>query len=173
MFRHGRTEDCVAAFEKSASLLDNDWRSPMMLMTCYQALGDNDGLRRAAKMTLERTEKVVTRDPTNVSALAAGSGALIRLGEEDRAREWIHRALLLDPDNLNMRYNIACTFAVDFNDTDQAIETLRLFFERINSSVWMRHVEADPDFESIRGDPRFQAMLSSAKSRLGLEAAAE
>ena len=173
MFRHGRTRDCVAAFEKSASLMDNDWRSPMMLMTCYQALGDMDGLRRAAKMTLERTEKVVTRDPTNVSALAAGSGALIRLGEEDRAREWIHRALLLDPDNLNMRYNIACTFAVDFNDTDQAVETLRLFFERINSTVWMRHVEADPDFESIRDDPRFQGMLADAKSRLGLQAVAQ
>ena len=173
MFRHGRTRDCVAAFEKSASLMDNDWRSPMMLMTCYQALGDKDGLRRAAKMTLERTEKVVTRDPTNVSALAAGSGALIRLGEEDRAREWIHRALLLDPDNLNMRYNIACTFAVDFNDTDQAVETLRLFFERINSTVWMRHVEADPDFESIRDDPRFQGMLADAKSRLGLQAVAQ
>jgi len=173
MFRHGRIQDCVAAFEKSASLMDNDWRSTMMLMTCYQSLGDKDGLRRAAKMTLERTERVVTRDPTNVAALAAGSGALIRLGDEQRAREWIHRALLLDPDNLNMRYNIACTFAVDFNDTDQAVDTLRLFFERINSSVWMRHVEADPDFASIRDDVRFQEMFEQAKQRLNLQPAGQ
>jgi adenylate cyclase len=145
----------------------------MMLMTCYQSLGDKGGLLRAAKMTLERTEKVVARDPTNVSALAAGSGALIRLGDEDRAREWIRRALLLDPNNLNMRYNIACTLVVDFNDEEEALETLKPFFERINSTVWMRHVDADPDLDPIRNEPRFVEMLASAKQRLGMHAAAE
>jgi adenylate cyclase len=173
LFRHGRTRDCVPFFEKAASLMENDWRSPMMLMTCYQSLGDEGGLLRAARMTLERTEKVVSRDPTNVSALAAGSGALIRLGDEDRAREWIHRALLLDPDNLNMRYNIACTLIVDFDDTEQAVETLRPFFERINSTIWMRHVDADPDLDPVRDDGRFAEMLASAKHRLGMAVAAE
>ena len=168
LFRHGRTRECIPYFEKAASLMDNDWRSPMMLMTCYQALGDKDELLKAAKVTLERTEKIVAHDPTNVSALAAGSGALIRLGEEDRAREWIRRALLLDPDNLNMRYNIACTLVVDFGDEEEAIETLEPFFERINSTVWVRHVDADPDLDAIRDDPRFQAMLVSTKQRLGM-----
>src|SRR4029079_17272200 len=148
--------------------MDNDWRSPMMLMTCYQALGDKDELLKAAKVTLERTEKIVAHDPTNVSALAAGSGALIRLGEEDRAREWIRRALLLDPHKLYMRYNIACPLVVDFGDEEEAIETLEPFFERINSTVWVRHVDADPDLDAIRDDPRFQAMLVSTKQRLGM-----
>jgi adenylate cyclase len=129
LFRHGRIGECVPFFEKAASLIDNDWRSPMMLMTCYQSLGDTDRLLRTAKLTLERTETAVARDPTNVSALAAGAGALIRLGDEQRAREWVQRALLLDPDNLNMRYNIACTFVVDFHDNEDAIEALGPFFE--------------------------------------------
>jgi adenylate cyclase len=168
LFRHGRIRECVPFFEKSASLMDNDWRSPMMLMTCYQSLGEKDELLKSAKLTLERTEKVVARDPTNVSALAAGSGALIRLGEENRAREWIHRALLLDPDNLNMRYNIACTLVVDFGDKEEAVETLKTFFERINSTVWMRHVDADPDLNELRDDRRFIDMLASTKQRLGM-----
>jgi adenylate cyclase len=172
MFRHGRIRDSIPFFEKSASLMDNDWRSTMMLMTCHQALGEKEGLLRTARMTLERTQSVVTRDPTNVSALAAGSGALFRLGDEDRAREWIRQALLLDPDNLNMRYNIACTLVVDFNDIDEAIEALGPFFERINSTVWMRHVDADPDLDAIRDDPRFKEMLTAAKKRLGLAEAA-
>jgi adenylate cyclase len=144
----------------------------MMLMTCHQALDEKEGLLRTARMTLERTQSVVTRDPTNVSALAAGSGALFRLGDEDRAREWIRQVLLLDPDNLNMRYNIACTLVVDFNDIDEAIEALGPFFERINSTVWMRHVDADPDLDAIRDDPRFKEMLTAAKKRLGLAEAA-
>jgi adenylate cyclase len=173
LFRHGQARDSIPFFKKAASLIDSDWRSPMMLMTCYQSLGDSDGLLAAAKMTLERTEKIVARDPTNVSALAAGSGALIRLGDEQRAREWVQRALLLDPDNLNMRYNIACTLVVDFRDNEEAIETLKPFFERINSAVWMRHVDADPDLEAIREDPRFKEMLASAKQRLGMTEAPE
>jgi adenylate cyclase len=145
----------------------------MMLMSCYQSLGDKDGLLRSAKLTLERTEAAVARDPTNVSALAAGSGALVRLGDEDRAREWIRRALLLDPDNLNMRYNIACTLVVDFDDKEAAVEALEPFFERINSTVWMRHVDADPDLYPLRDDARFKSMLASAKQRLGMEETAE
>jgi adenylate cyclase len=168
LFRHGRISECIPFFEKAAQLIDNDWRSPMMLMSCYQSLGDKDQLLRAARMTLERTETAVTRDPTNVSALAAGSGALMRLGDEDRAREWIRRALLLDPDNLNMRYNIACTLVVDFGANEEAVEALEPFFERINSTVWMRHVDADPDLEPIRADPRFKSMLADAKQRLGM-----
>jgi len=148
--------------------MDHDWRSPMMLMTCYQATGDKAGLVRAAKMTLERTEKVIARDPTNSSAMAAGSGALVRLGEEERAREWMRRALLLDPDNLNMRYNVACGLACEFGDFEEAIETLGPFFERINSTIWMRHADADPDLDPIRDDPRFKKMLGSAKERLGM-----
>ncbi|HVU31170.1 MAG TPA: TIR domain-containing protein [Sphingomicrobium sp.] len=172
LFRHGRTRECIPFFEKSSSLMDNDWRSPMMLMTCYQSLGDKEKLLEAARTTLERCEKVVARDPTNVSALAAGSGALIRLGDEARARDWVHRALLLDPDNLNMRYNIACTLVVDFSDEEKAIEALEPFFAKINSTIWMRHVDADPDLDPIREDPRFAKMLASAKQRLGMPAEA-
>jgi adenylate cyclase len=168
LFRDGRPEDSIPFFEKAASLMDNDWRSPMMLMTCYQSLGDKDGIRRASAMTLERTEKVIARDPTNASAMAAGAGALMRLGEQDRAREWVRRALLLDPDNLNMRYNVACTLVAEFGDKEEAIEALGPFFEKINSTIWMRHVDVDPDLDSIRDDQRFQTMLAEAKGRLGL-----
>jgi adenylate cyclase len=172
LFRDGRPEDSIPYFEKASSLMDHDWRSPMMLMTCYQSVDDKDGLRRAATMTLERTEKVIARDPTNASAMAAGAGALVRLGDEERAREWIRRALLLDPDNLNMRYNVGCAFVAEFDDKEAAIEVLGPFFDRINSTIWMRHVDADPDLDPIRGDPRFKKMLSAAKKRLGLAEAA-
>jgi adenylate cyclase len=172
LFRDGRPGDSIPFFEKAASLMDNDWRSPMMLMTCYQSIGDKSGLHRAATMTLERTEKVVARDPTNASAMAAGAGALVRLDDEERAREWIRRALLLDPDNLNMRYNVACALVAEFGDKEGAIEALGPFFDRINSTIWMRHTDVDPDLDPIRGDPRFMEMLATAKKRLGLAEAA-
>jgi adenylate cyclase len=173
LFRDGRPGDSIPFFEKAASLMDHDWRSPMMLMTCYLATGDEDGLQKTAKMTLERTEKVIARDPTNSSAMAAGAGALVHLGDEERAREWIRRALLLDPNNLNMRYNVACCLIARLRDNDAAIEVLGPFFDGIDSAIWMRHVGADPDLDRIRDDPRFQSMFAAAKQRQGMAVAAE
>ena len=46
--------------------------------------------------------------PSNGAAISFGVSALAALGERDRAMEWMERALLIDPDNLNMRYNFAC-----------------------------------------------------------------
>ena len=89
-------------------------------------------------------------------------------GEEERAREWIRRALLLDPDNLNMRYNLACTIVRQLGDINETLETLEPFFARINSTTLMRHVEVDPDLDPIREEPRFKEMVAAAKQRLGI-----
>ncbi len=49
----------------------------------------------------------------NGSAMAAMFSCLLYLGEGDRAKEWAERAVLIDPDNLIMRYNLACDLAVE------------------------------------------------------------
>jgi adenylate cyclase len=93
--------------------------------------------------------------------------SLALVGESARAREWVQRALLLDPDNLNMRYNVACTL-IYLGDSDEALDTLDPWFKTVTSATRIRHSEADPDLDSIRGDPRFKEMLASAKERLGV-----
>jgi adenylate cyclase len=171
LFRHDRLGESVPYFEKAASLMENDWHSAMMLTTCYEATGNSVGLRSAAKMTSERTERAVANDPTNGTALAAGAYSIAAFGDRERARDWTRRALLLDPDNLNMRYNLACTLIRQLDDCEQAVEVFAPFFERLNSTTLLRHLEVDPDLHPIRDDPRFQQMLTAAKNRLGAKAA--
>jgi adenylate cyclase len=168
LFRHGRIPEAIPYFEKAASLMDTDWHNPLMLSTCYQATEDSAGIQRAAKLTFERTERAVKSDPTNGTALAGGAYSLAMFGETERAREWTRRALLLDPDNLNMRYNLACTILRQLGDPDDAIEILGPFFERLNSTTLMRHLEVDPDLDPLRDDPRFSMMVAAAKKRLGI-----
>jgi adenylate cyclase len=172
LFRHGRITEAIPYFEKAASVVDTDWSNPMMLITCYDSIGDNSSARKATRITLDRVEQAVAKDPTNGTALAVGAYALAMFGEEDRARDWVRRALLLDPDNLNMRYNLACTIIRQLGDIDETLTTLEPFFERINSTTLMRHMEVDPDFNPIRNEPRFKEMLASAKQRLGMTEAA-
>jgi hypothetical protein len=43
----------------------------------------------------------------------------------------------------------------------------------MNSPTFIRHLEVDPDLDSIRKDSRFIEMVAAAKKRLGIPDAAE
>jgi adenylate cyclase len=173
LFRQGRISDAIPFFEKGASLMDSDWSNPMMLITCYDSTGHKDQMRKAAQMALERVERALAKDPTNGTAMAVGAYSLAMFGDRDRAREWIRRALLFDSENLNMRYNLACTIIRQLDDVDEALDTFQPFFERLNSTTLMRHLEVDPDLDPVRKLPRFKEMLAAARKRLGMETSAE
>jgi adenylate cyclase len=170
VFRQGRTRDAIPYFEKASALMPTDWHNPSMLLCCYQATGDQECMQRAAQMTVERAEKAIAKDPANASALASGAAALAIVGEVHRARDWIERALLLEPDNLSMRYNLVCAMAVALGDKEGALELMGPYLEGVVSPTQIKHLGADPDLDSIRDDPRFKAMLAAAKQRLGLTA---
>ena len=68
-----------------------------------------------------------------------------------------------------MRYNAACCLLGQIGDVDEAVKTLEPFFEKVTSTTWIWHAEADPDFEPLRDDPRFRTMITAAKKRLGIE----
>ena len=168
VFRQGRIAESIPYFEKAAALVNSDYYNPAMLMTCYQAIGDDEGLKRAARLAFERAERALAAEPTNGSAIANGAYALAVFGEADRAREWIERGLLLDPDNLSMRYNLACILTVALHDDDAALEVLQPYFERVNTAPQIKHTEADPDFVRIRDTQRFKEMLAGTKERLAI-----
>ncbi|MGH7016587.1 MAG: TPR end-of-group domain-containing protein, partial [Caulobacteraceae bacterium] len=136
-----------------------------LLMSIRRALGDVEGAREAAKMTLDRIEPVLAQHPNNGAAMAFGVGALAELGLADRAREWMDRALLLDADNLTMRYNFACVLANQLGDREGALDLLGPVLERASTGL-VSLASADPDLASVREDPRFCAMLAEAEARL-------
>src|SRR5207247_3711955 len=97
-FRQQRLKESIRYFEKAVALEEGDFGSAGMLITCYTALGDREAARRAAELTLGRVEKILAHDPNNGSAMGHGSWALAVLGQRERAKEWMERALLIDPD---------------------------------------------------------------------------
>ena len=168
MFRLDRIPDAIRYYEKSSQLSDSDFHSCLMLQTCYLGIGDEAAALDAARRTLERAEAVLAKDPTNGAAIAGGASSLIMMGEIERGKDWTQRALLLDPENLMVRYNVACSLTFRNSDLDGALELLEEYFKRIDSPGQIKHVEIDPDMDRIRDDPRFVEMISQAKSRLGL-----
>ena len=160
--------EAASLLEKAVSLMESDVHAWARLVTLYHALGNVPAKKVAAESTIEQAEKVLASDPSNGSALSFGAGAYAAIGQLDRAREWGERAALLDPDNLSMRYNFACALAAFGGDKEGALRQL----ERSLTNAGAFHVtmvEADPDLDSLRYDPRFRAMIDRAKKRLGIE----
>ena len=165
-FSQGRVADAVPYFEKAAALAETEITTSGMLITCYTALGDSEAARRAARRTVVRAEAALAQDRSNGSALAYGVGALAVLGEADRARDWARRALLIDPDNLQMRYNLACALSAHLGDVDGALDLLVPYFVKATVPDAVAYARIDPDLDPIRDDPRFKAMIVEAEARL-------
>jgi adenylate cyclase len=160
-----RFDEAARYYEKAVALMEADINSAAMLISCYTATGDSVATRRAAELTLTRAEAILARDQNNSGVTAYSVDALAALGETERAKARMERALLIDPDDANMRYNFACMLAVRLNDKDGALAILGPFFRSISAS-FLSYARADPDLESLRGDPRFQAMVAAAEARL-------
>jgi adenylate cyclase len=164
-FRQRRMDESIRHFEKAITLVDSDVNSANMLQSCYAAIGDAPAQRRMAEYVLSHCEAVLAENPNDEHALSYGMTALCTLGQPARAKEWMARALLLAPDDLKLRYNFACALAEALRDTESALELLEQVFQRGALGV-VNHAKVDPDLDSLRENPRFQAMLAAAEARL-------
>jgi adenylate cyclase len=164
-----RWDDAIRHLLRVADIAENDFWALGMAGTCYQAKGDPAGEKVVARRCLDRVEKTIAQEPDHGNALGFGVGVLVRLGEKDRAMEWADRALLLDPENRNLRYNMACAMALA-GEHSLALELLEVTFREANQQgyEWFKH---DSDLDSLRRDPRFIRMLGDLGARLAAESA--
>ena len=163
-----RHDEAIRFLEKAAQVSPTDFWALGMAVGEYQVKGDQPGAKSAARRALDRIEKIIADQPDHGSALSFGVIALIALGEQERAMEWAERALLLDPDNSNLHYNLACAM-VKIGLTDRALQLLAGLLER-SQPEGLRWIKADRDLDAIRDAPSFKAMLADAEARLAEEA---
>jgi adenylate cyclase len=154
----GDLETSARMDKRSTELAPDDYRVLPILSQTLQDLGRIEESREAARQAVERAERALIRQPDVPLAATLGAGALIRLGERERAREWIARALMIAPDDPLTLYNVACDYAL-LGELDLALDVLERWKPRANptTKAWIRH---DTDFDSIRENPRFQKFLS-------------
>jgi adenylate cyclase len=168
MMRHRRYEDAVRHLQVAVSQIESDVHAWARLVTLHHALGNRAAVKAAAEATIAQAELALSHDPSNGAVMSFGAGAYAALGKSQRSIEWMERALLVDPDNLSMRYNFACALAAFVGDKETALKHL----DRSLATAGAFHLsmlEGDPDLDSLRDDSRFTAIVSRAKKRLGIK----
>jgi adenylate cyclase len=159
-----RYAEAIRYYEAASAADEQDGASPFMSMQCYEALGDHEGAKRAGRTAIERLEKAIAVEPDNGGLMAFGVGALVLLGDVDRARDWTRHALMIDPEDSNLHYNLACAMT-RLRDFDYALELLGAAFQLSDGGIvtWARE---DSDLDPLRDDPRFQAAMAKGEKLL-------
>ena len=157
-----RFEDAVTYLEKATRLFDGDVWAAGMVIQCYEATNPAQ-VKPAARRALDRIEKVITMEPDHALALGFGVTALVALREIDRAKEWAKRALLVDPSNRNLTYNIGCSM-IKAGEIEMGIDLVEITIKSSKTAnlIW---VETDSDLDSVRNHPRFVALVEDARER--------
>lgn len=156
-------------YRKAVNIIDSDYHSWAMLAMCYQALGQRDALREGAERMLSESAKVLAEDPSNGAALGIQAGGHAILGNRDQAIETIERALLINPENLNMRYNFACILSAYLEEHEASLDMLEPVFANSNGAWLVTAAAIDPDLAPLHDNPRFRIMLGAAQKRLGIQ----
>jgi adenylate cyclase len=164
-----RWEDSKRHFEAASALDPNAYRPAGMVAQVYEALGDRENELAAARRTLDRCERLLAVEPDHGGAMGFMVTSLAVLGETERARGWARRAVLFDPDNVRLHYNLACSMA-GLGDPEAACDLLDGIVDKV-SEGWLHWIEADNSLDPIRGDPRFIAIMARGAARFANAAA--
>ena len=161
----GDLQRSVPLFERAAELQPDDWQSPLLVDAVLHALGRPEEAVRYARLGIKRAEEAMRLHPENSRPAQLGAPTLARLGETERAKEWLERALFLDPDEPIATYNAACTYA-QLGEIDRAFDALDKWSQNrgMEMELWL---DTDADLDPLRDDLRFVTMLQTIKDERG------
>ena len=103
-------------------------------------------------------ERLLVRSPDAIEVLRVLAELVSKKGLFRRAVELDRRLVTLLPDDFLARYNLACSLA-RAGRRDEAIDSLSRAILLGYDDI--AHMESDPDLESLRDHPDFQALLGS------------
>jgi serine/threonine protein kinase/tetratricopeptide (TPR) repeat protein len=153
--QEGKLEEAARRYEDAARVRPEDYQALLLMTGPLTGLGRAADSESARRRGLQVVENHLELNPDDARALYLGAGALVQLGERDRALEWTRRAFTIDPEDSGVLYNVACVYTM-MGQTDDAIACLEKAIQ--NGFGHREWLENDSDLAALRGDPRFEAL---------------
>jgi adenylate cyclase len=154
-FARGDIELSAEMFRKAADVRKEDYQS-LMLLTQSLFMLKRDNAKDTGREAVDRARKQLALNPNDVRALSLGSTTLYDIGGIPECYEWVERALVLAPEDSGVLFNGTCLYAKS-GMKDNALDLLEKAMKRgSGSKMWILQ---DPDYDSLRNDPRFIALM--------------
>jgi TolB-like protein len=159
-FANGHLELSADLFGRAAQVRVEDFQSPALQAQSLLWLGRHEEAARVNHEAVRRAERLIELNPCDIRTLSLGSGALYRDGQNARALEWSQRALDLNPDDLSALLNSVCLHA-QLGNKERALYLM----EHAVALGWGHRdwIDRDRHYDTLRDDPRFQALMTRLK----------
>lgn len=160
-FQNGDTEKSAQMFQKAREMRREDFQSPILLAQALMVLKDPTW-KEVLHEGLEVVKKHLELSPTDRRALSIGASAMMQTGNHEQAQKWMNLALTLYPEDGGIVFNGACMYAL-LGNAEKALDLLEFAIEKgYGNKDWL---DQDPDYDSLREEPRFLAMMEKLDQR--------
>lgn len=158
----GDPERAVGLYKRAVESQQDDSQAPFLLQMLLRGHGRTEESEKYAQLGLKRAEEQLRLHPESSRPAQLGATALAYMGDNDRAKAWMDRALAIDPDDANTKYNAACMWSL-LGEPERAFEYLEDWIQHVGPDLksWFEH---DADLEPLRDHPRYEKLLEEIKS---------
>jgi serine/threonine protein kinase/Tfp pilus assembly protein PilF len=151
-FASGRFQEAAELAEKAIEANGDDYNVFVPIVNCLERLGRTDELKRYREMEMRALERQLELVPEDVRARSLLAADYANMGRAEDAARHLEMAVALRPNDSNVLYNAACTYAV----LGKKAETLELLRRSLAAGYanpdWPGQ---DPDLNSVHDDPEF------------------
>ncbi|MGH7746160.1 MAG: TPR end-of-group domain-containing protein, partial [Candidatus Dormibacteria bacterium] len=156
-FSSGEFEQAYALYRRVIELKPGFLSAYADLQMTCERLGRQDEAELTRSQLLERLPNHLLQNPDDARARMIHAIKLAEVNKKDEALREGSQALELSPGDPVMLYNCACLYA-RLAEPARAIETLRQAIAAGYATFsWIKQ---DPDINSLRDNPEFQALLA-------------
>jgi len=148
-------------FKRAMEANPADCVPPIMLVNIFRSLGQHEQAENYGRIGIRKAEQELMLHPENANVACLGAIVLAFLGERDKALEWLTLSMATEPDDINIQYNAACTYA-QLGEIERAIDVLEqwMLHAGVEMKLWFMN---DSDLNPIRENQRYARLLELTK----------
>jgi Flp pilus assembly protein TadD len=149
-------DEAVLHYRNAWRVRPEDYQAIYLSASALIKLGRRDEALDALRQAVKVADAHLELNPDDARAWGLSAGGLMQLGQRDQALERARRASTIDPEDPSVLYNVGCVYALA-GCRQQALDHLDKAIQ--NGFAHREWLENDSDWDPIREEPRYQALL--------------